>query len=67
MIHAKITCIECSEEFVPNRTTAIFCSSACKSHNFRRNQREKMDFAERIIANLTEPVNGKPVKVDLFA
>ena len=59
-------CLECDEPFIQNRIDQQFCSGRCKSKNFRRVQKEKMNLLERIFDKLPDQ-KDKNIKVDLFA
>jgi hypothetical protein len=57
--------LECGELFTANRIDQQFCTGRCKSKNFRRAQKEKMNLLERLFDKL--PQNSPTTKRDLFA
>jgi predicted nucleic acid-binding Zn-ribbon protein len=65
MKYPQTKCEECGELFPQNRTDKQFCSGRCKSKNFRRVQKEKMNLLERLFDKL--PKAADTVKHDLFA
>jgi hypothetical protein len=48
----EMQCLECGELFTANRIDQQFCTGRCKSKNFRRIQKEKMNLFERFIDKL---------------
>jgi endogenous inhibitor of DNA gyrase (YacG/DUF329 family) len=65
MKNTTVTCEECGEPLSHNRPNKQFCSGRCKSKNFRRLQKEKLNLLERLFDKLPKPADT--VKNDLFA
>jgi endogenous inhibitor of DNA gyrase (YacG/DUF329 family) len=65
MTNTRVTCEECGESLSHNRPNKQFCSGRCKSKNFRRLQKEKMNLLERLFDKLQKPAST--VKHDYFA
>jgi Zn finger protein HypA/HybF involved in hydrogenase expression len=62
---AEMECLECGNNFIANRVDQQFCTGRCKSKNFRRVQKEKLNLLERLFDRL--PNQQSTVKRDLFA
>ena len=61
----ELQCLECGDVFTANRIDQQFCTGRCKSKNFRRVQKEKMNLLERLFDRL--PNQPSTTKRDLFA
>ena len=48
----EVKCEERGDLFIQNRIDQQFCGGRCKSKNFRRVQKEKMNLLERIFDRL---------------
>ena len=67
MRYRNCVCEECGEFFASNRIDKQFCSGRCKSRDFRRTQREKLNLLERLFAKHVPSNGSAPSKRDLFA
>jgi hypothetical protein len=65
MKYSDMKCEERGEVLTIKRNDKRFCSGRCKSKNFRRIQKEKMNLLERLFDRL--PNQPSTVKLDLFA